>query len=87
MCFIKKSYSMKSRLLSTTMHETVKVVRSGLNSVQRPGSEVHEGAVDASVLRKASARKLVGSVFCLMGCAFFGDKCEMELREQEQLCQ
>lgn len=55
---IKKLYKITSQRLSTRLHETIQIMRSALDTVQRAGSEVQGDAVGASALRE---RKCVGA--------------------------
>lgn len=67
---IKKSWKMKSRRLSTRIHETVKALSSAVGTVQRPKSAVNGAAAITSVLRKRAARKVVGGRFRVVVCVF-----------------
>lgn len=57
---LKKSYRMTSPRFSLGMQETVKSIISALDILQGPGSETHEVVVGGSLLKKESARKMVG---------------------------
>lgn len=50
---IEKCSSMKSRSPSTRMHDTVKILNSTLDSLQKLGSDVHGIVADASVFRNS----------------------------------
>lgn len=82
-----KGYILISTWLLTRRHETVKNMRSALDSVQRAGSEVYGGVTAASVLKKSKCVDDGGRSLRVMGCACFRERCPKELREEKQLGQ
>lgn len=74
---IKKSCGMMSRRLLKRLYESVQSTSSALNSVQRSGSEVQEGAGGASVLRKRKCVEPCGEYLARDGlCLFLGQACK-----------
>lgn len=66
MVLIRKSFRTKSHRRSTRMHEIVESLGSALDSVRKPGSEIHGGVADASPPRKRSAWRVKEGFLCVI---------------------